>query len=111
MPWYDLPEEQLKDYRTGTAEPPGLDAWWQLRLDEARAAAREPALTRYEAGTYAPVQVYDTEFSGAGGDRIRAWYLVPGPEAPTEARASDKPPRGRLVPPKRARRTSRRAAA
>ena len=21
MPWYDLPEEQLKDYRTGTQEP------------------------------------------------------------------------------------------
>jgi len=39
MPWYDLPAEQLKDYRTGTAEPAGLDRWWRLRLDEARAAA------------------------------------------------------------------------
>jgi hypothetical protein len=27
---------------------------------------------------YAPEQVYDTEFSGAGGDRIRAWYPRPG---------------------------------
>jgi cephalosporin-C deacetylase len=78
MPWYDLPEEQLKDYRTDTAEPAELDRWWQLRLDEARALAREPALTRYEAGTYAPVEVYDTEFSGANGDRIKAWYLRPG---------------------------------
>jgi cephalosporin-C deacetylase len=43
MPWYDLPAEQLKDYRTGTAEPADLDQWWRLRLDEARAAAREPA--------------------------------------------------------------------
>ena len=25
MPWYDLPEEQLKDYRTGTPEPADLD--------------------------------------------------------------------------------------
>jgi hypothetical protein len=82
MPWYDLPEEQLKDYRTDTPEPADLDRWWQLRLDEARAAAREPALTRHETGTYAPVEVYDTEFSGAGGDRIRAWYLRPagGPD-------------------------------
>jgi cephalosporin-C deacetylase len=78
MPWFDLPEEQLKDYRTGTREPDGLDQWWRARLDEARAAAREPTLTRYEAGTYAPVEVYDAEFSGAGGDRIRAWYLLPG---------------------------------
>ena len=77
MPWYDLPEEQLKDYRTDTPEPAELDRWWRERLDEARAAAREPVLTRYEAGTYAPVEVYDTEFSGAGGDRIRAWYLRP----------------------------------
>ena len=83
MPWYDLPEEQLKDYRTDTPEPAELDRWWRERLDEARAAAREPVLTRYEAGTYAPVEVYDTEFSGAGGDRIRAWYLRPagGPDA------------------------------
>ena len=88
MPWYDLPEEQLKDYRTDTAEPADLDRWWRVRLDEARAAAREPTLTRYEAGTYAPVEVYDTEFSGAGGDRIKAWYLRPGsgPEVPVVVR-------------------------
>lgn len=48
MPRCDLPEAQLKDYRTDTAEPADLDRWWQLRLDEARAAAREPTLTRYE---------------------------------------------------------------
>ncbi len=77
MPWYDLPLDQLREYRTDTTEPPELDRWWQLRLDEARAAARTPALTRHEADIYAPVEVYDTEFSGAGGDRIRAWYLRP----------------------------------
>ncbi len=77
MPWFDLPLDQLREYRTDTAEPPELDLWWQLRLAQARAAARPPALTRYEADIYAPVEVYDTEFSGAGGDRIRAWYLRP----------------------------------
>lgn len=85
MPWFDLPLEQLNRYRTETAEPPDLDAWWRRTLDEARAAASPPELTRYEAGTYAPVEVYDAEFSGAGGDRIRAWYLRPpggGEQAP-----------------------------
>ena len=83
MPWFDLPLDQLRDYRTDTAEPPDLDLWWRRRLDEARATARPPALTRYEAETYAPVEVFDAEFSGAGGDRIRAWYLRPagGPGA------------------------------
>src|SRR6202522_3370549 len=75
MPWFDLPLEQLREYRTETAEPPEFDAWWQLRLDQARAQARPPALSRYEADIYGPVEVYDAEFSGAGGDRIRAWYL------------------------------------
>src|ERR1700745_3431704 len=73
----DLLLNQLHEYRTDPAEPPDLDLWWRRRLDEARTAARPPTLTRYEAGTYAPVEVFDTEFSGAGGDRIRAWYLRP----------------------------------
>ena len=77
MPWFDLPLDQLREYRTDTAEPPDLDLWWRRRLDQARAAARPPVLTRYQADIYAPVEVYDTEFSGAGGDRIRAWYLRP----------------------------------
>ena len=77
MPWFDLPLDQLRDYRTDTAEPPDLDPWWRRRLDEARAAARPPVLTRYGAEIYAPVEAFDTEFSGAGGDRIRAWYLRP----------------------------------
>ena len=101
MPWYDLPEEQLKDYRTGTPEPADLDRWWGERLDQARALAREPVLTRYEAGTYAPVEVYDTEFSGAGGDRIRAWFLRPaGGGAPA-------PPATTRTAGTRARRTRR----
>jgi len=77
MPWFDMPSEQLRDYRTDTMEPPDLDLRWQRQLEQARAAARPPTLTRYEADTYAPVEVFDTEFSGAGGDRIRAWYLRP----------------------------------
>jgi cephalosporin-C deacetylase len=77
MPWFDMPLEQLREYQTETPEPPALDQWWQARLEQARLRAREPQLTRYEADIYAPVEVYDAEFSGAGGDRIRAWYLRP----------------------------------
>jgi len=27
MPWFDLPLDQLREYRTDTAEPPDLDPW------------------------------------------------------------------------------------
>jgi cephalosporin-C deacetylase len=67
MAWFDLPLAQLREYRTDTAEPPGPDQWWKLRLEEARVAARKAILTRHEADIYAPVEVFDTEFSGAGG--------------------------------------------
>lgn len=77
MPWFDLPLEQLRRYRTTTAEPDGLDDWWGRRLAEARAAVQPPRLTRYEPGTYGPLEVYDVEFSGAHGDRVRGWYLRP----------------------------------
>ncbi len=37
MPWFDLPLEQLRGYRTSTGEPPDLGQWWRTRLEKARA--------------------------------------------------------------------------
>ena len=81
MPWYDLPLEQLRSYRTETPEPSGLDRWWAERLADARALSKPPRVTRHEPETYHPLEVHDVEFSGAGGDRIRGWYLRPAPGA------------------------------
>ncbi|CAL9549987.1 Cephalosporin-C deacetylase [Actinosynnema sp. ALI-1.44] len=81
MPWFDLPEAELKTYRTATEEPAGLDAWWRERLDAARALSKPPALTPYGEDVYGPLRVWDAEFSGANGDRVKAWYLRP----PTDA--------------------------
>jgi cephalosporin-C deacetylase len=75
MPWFDMPLERLREYRTSTQEPDGLDDWWAARLARARALARPPTLTPHEPGLYDPFEVFDVEFSGAGGDRVRAWYL------------------------------------
>ncbi|MBO0803721.1 MAG: alpha/beta fold hydrolase [Nocardiopsaceae bacterium] len=82
MPWYDLPLEQLRDYRTATREPAGLDGWWAARVADARDRAKPVTLTRHEPGLYGAVEVYDAEFSGAGGDRIRAWYIKPPESTP-----------------------------
>ncbi len=78
MPWFDMPLERLREYRTSTQEPDGLDDWWTKRLEHARAQVQPPVLTPYETDLYRPFGVFDVEFSGAGGDPIRAWYIKPG---------------------------------
>ena len=77
MPWFDMPLQQLREYRTSTPEPEGLDEWWAKRLEAARAQARPAMFTPHEPDVYAPFEVSDVEFSGADGDPIRAWYIKP----------------------------------
>src|SRR3954454_8093224 len=77
MPWFDLPEDQLRTYRVSTTEPEELDAWWTRQLDRAREAASPTTYARYAADAYGPAEVYDVEISGARGDRIRGWLLRP----------------------------------
>jgi len=40
-------------------------------------ASREFSVLTGASDAVAPAEVYDAEFSGARGDRIRAWYLKP----------------------------------
>ncbi|ACU35776.1 alpha/beta fold hydrolase [Actinosynnema pretiosum subsp. pretiosum] len=82
MPWFDLPEAELAQYRTPTPEPAGLDAWWAERLAEARALAEPVTSTPHEESAYGPLGVRDVEFSGALGDRVRAWHLRPAGDDP-----------------------------
>lgn len=77
MPWFDLPLEQLRSHAVTATEPADLDGWWARRLAEARAAAAPPVLTGYQAASYGPLRVYDVDFSGDRGDRVRGWYLLP----------------------------------
>ncbi|WP_199440890.1 acetylxylan esterase [Umezawaea beigongshangensis] len=77
MPWFDLPQSELDVYRTSTPEPEDLDAWWAARLAEARAKSAPTTLTRHAPDVYGPLEAHDVEFSGAGGDRVRGWYLRP----------------------------------
>lgn len=77
MAWFDLTEAELRDYRCSTEEPDRLDDWWTDRLAEARAMTRPTTARRHRTKTYQPLPVWDVEFSGAGGDRIRGWYLRP----------------------------------
>ncbi|MFD5824636.1 acetylxylan esterase [Lentzea sp. NPDC060358] len=82
MPAVDMPEEDLVLHRVTTPEPPDLDEWWAGQLAAASAAATPVALTPHEPTLYEPLQVYDVEFSGAHGHRVRGWYLRPPGDEP-----------------------------
>ena len=84
MPLFDLSAEELLTYRITTAEPEGLDQWWAQRLDKARSVAAPLTLDRHAPDAYGPTPVWDVEFSGSDGDRIRGWYLRPAGVAPDE---------------------------
>jgi cephalosporin-C deacetylase len=73
---FDLPLEQLREYRPVRDEPPDFDAFWSQTLAEARG---HPLAARFE-----PVDVglttldsYDVSFGGYGGQQVRGWLLLP----------------------------------
>ncbi|GAA3434786.1 hypothetical protein GCM10018954_043900 [Kutzneria kofuensis] len=77
MPLFDLSEPELAEHRVTATEPDGLDAWWADRIAGARASAEPVSLVRHEELAYGPMPVWDVEFSGDGGDRIKGRYLRP----------------------------------
>lgn len=77
MPWFDLSESELQAYRIGTPEPDDLDEFWSTRIARARDEAKPVELVRHAPEAYGEMPVYDVEFSGADGDRIKGWYLRP----------------------------------
>jgi cephalosporin-C deacetylase len=76
MPQYDLPEHELRTYRTRAVAPGDLTAFWTSTIDEARGSWWAPKVEEVETGLTL-VDVHDVTFSGYDGDPIRAWYRRP----------------------------------
>ena len=76
MSTVDLPLEELEQYRPIVAEPTDFDDLWATTLAQARTVPLDLAVTPVSCDL-ALVEVYDLEFAGFGGDRIKAWYLRP----------------------------------
>ncbi|MEV0224865.1 acetylxylan esterase [Streptomyces sp. NPDC050704] len=76
MALFDLPLDQLRDYRSASVEPEDFDAFWGKTLQEAREheldARFEPVETHLKN-----VQVYDVTFAGFGGHPVKGWLTVP----------------------------------
>ena len=76
MPQYDLPEDELRTYRTRAIAPEDLTTFWTTTLAEARASWWAPKVEQVDTAMTL-VDVHDVTFSGFGGDPVRAWYRRP----------------------------------
>jgi cephalosporin-C deacetylase len=76
MPFFDLPAEQLPEYRSSVTAPDDFDDFWSSTLAEAREHALDAQFVPFDAGL-SLVEVLDVRFSGFGGHPIRAWFIKP----------------------------------
>lgn len=76
MAFFDLSEEELRSYQPHVTEPEDFDEFWSLTLAQTRAYPLDLTLTPVTSGL-SLVEIYDVEFAGYGGDRIKAWLVLP----------------------------------
>lgn len=76
MAYYDLPLEELKEYKPPRSEPEDFDDFWEGTLAEARKHELNPRFEEVEHGLVT-VDAYDVTFCGFGGDDIKGWFLLP----------------------------------
>lgn len=76
MAYFDLPFEQLQEYRPSRQEPQDFDSFWQETLDQARSF---PLKAKFEPVDYGlrTVEAFDVTFNGYGGQPVKGWLLLP----------------------------------
>ena len=72
----DLPEDQLREYRSTATEPADFDTFWARTLDEARRHDAPPTLAPVPT-PLTTIEVFDVTFPGFAGEPVRAWYRRP----------------------------------
>jgi cephalosporin-C deacetylase len=76
MPLFDISLDQLPAFKPDTACPADLPAFWESTLAQSRALPLDARFTPFDAGLPA-VRVWDVEYSGFAGQRIKGWFLLP----------------------------------
>ncbi len=76
MAFYDLPLDQLKQYKPVREEPADFDAFWAATLAEARA---QPLAAHFEPVDFKlqTLDCFDVTFAGYGGQPIKGWLMLP----------------------------------
>ncbi|WP_338145142.1 acetylxylan esterase [Cryobacterium serini] len=72
----DLPEAELRAYRSGQLDPADFDAFWAETLAEADQHPLNVTVTPVNAGLRT-LDVFDVTFAGFAGQSIKAWLRVP----------------------------------
>lgn len=73
----DLPEAELRAYRSAQTDPSDFDAFWRRTLAESRDAAPAGAVLEPIDVGLRTLDVFDVTFPGFGGQPIRAWLRMP----------------------------------
>jgi cephalosporin-C deacetylase len=85
MPRFDFDLAELREYRPKTNEPADFDTFWAETLSASLALEVAPVVTPYES-YLTGFDVFDVEFSGFEGQRVKAWFIVPtGADGPLPA--------------------------
>lgn len=72
----DLPEDQLRTYRSSQHDPGDFDEFWQATLTSTRAHDLDVRVEEVDTGL-TTVDVFDVTYSGFEGQRVRAWLRLP----------------------------------
>ncbi len=77
----DLPEAELRTYRSRLVEPDDFDAFWSRTLAAAAEHDRAPGVTSVST-PLRTITVSDVSFAGYEGHPVRAWYRRPATDEP-----------------------------
>lgn len=76
MPFFDLPLDELQNYKPERKEPADFDAFWQNTLDEAEQHPLAAEFNLRQTGL-ALIESFDVTFNGFGGQPIKGWLNLP----------------------------------
>jgi cephalosporin-C deacetylase len=71
---FDLPLEDLEDYRPDRVEPADFDAFWEQTLREAAEYPLDAEITPVQT-PLTKLDAFDVRYAGYGGDPIHGWLL------------------------------------
>ncbi len=76
MPFFDLPYEELVNYRPARIEPADYARFWNETLTEARSFPLSARFEPVDAGLPL-LDTFDLTFNGFGGQPVKGWLLLP----------------------------------
>ena len=73
---FDLPLEELREYRPDVPEPGDFITFWETSLREARRFPLQATFVPFDSAMRL-VETYDVTFNGYAGQPVKAWLLLP----------------------------------